>query len=122
MEVSTHAVVDCGNGAAVAQMTCDDFQILEKGPAHKSSTAVGDVAMRRSVRSVLPLDLVLLAQFVRKWIHVSRRREGLEEGRVENSDLRKRRRKFLAHLNALERRRIVKRSKRAQAFNLFFFF
>ena len=113
--VNGDAVVDSRNRAAVAQVACDDLQIFDWLP-HEGCAALRDIAMRRSMRAVFA-NLMLLAQFVWQRIHVRRRRERLEERRVENGHLRHVGSHSLAYVDAFERGRVVKRRQRAEAFD-----
>ena len=71
--VHGHAVVDGGDGAAVAQMAGDELEVLQAARPCTAAARSADVAVRGAVGAVLA-DGVLLVQLVGQGVHVGLRR------------------------------------------------
>ena len=79
-------MVDCGDGAAVAQVAGDEAQVLE-GATQEVRCLLGGVAVARAVGAVTT-DAVVVVVAHGQRVHVGLGRHGLVEGRVEYGYLR----------------------------------
>ena len=79
-------MVDCGDGAAVAQVAGDEAQVLE-GATQEVRCLLGGIAVARAVGAVAT-DAVVVVVAHGQRVHVGLGRHGLVESRVEDGYLR----------------------------------
>ena len=108
--VDALAVLHCGKRRSVAEMACDEIDLLQRLLQPRRS-GLRDELVRSAVETVLA-DAELLRHLARQRILIGASGHGLVEGGVEHAHVGNALGRLLASLDALKVRRVVERRKR----------